>query len=73
MKFSLLSATALATFVSAESCASTWGQCGGNGWTGATCCPSGAYCAVQNEWYHQCLPGTDTAGKLLTHKFSAKV
>ncbi|KAG8916343.1 hypothetical protein FRC02_004023, partial [Tulasnella sp. 418] len=35
-----------------------YGQCGGNNYTGETVCVSGAYCAYQNEWYSQCLPGT---------------
>lgn len=36
-------------------CASRWGQCGGNGWTGATCCASGSSCSYINDWYSQCL------------------
>ncbi|EJD47900.1 hypothetical protein AURDEDRAFT_162872 [Auricularia subglabra TFB-10046 SS5] len=35
-------------------CAALWGQCGGQGWTGATCCASGT-CKAQNQWYSQCL------------------
>ncbi|RXW21574.1 hypothetical protein EST38_g4267 [Candolleomyces aberdarensis] len=35
-------------------CASSYGQCGGQGWNGATCCQSGA-CQVVNQWYSQCL------------------
>ncbi|KAF9492037.1 hypothetical protein BDN71DRAFT_1397385 [Pleurotus eryngii] len=35
-----------------------WGQCGGNGWAGATTCVTGSTCTVQNEWYSQCIPGT---------------
>ncbi|KAK0720094.1 glycosyl hydrolase family 61-domain-containing protein [Lasiosphaeris hirsuta] len=35
--------------------AQKWGQCGGNGWTGATACVSGSTCVVTNEWYSQCL------------------
>ncbi|GAA5855033.1 hypothetical protein JCM8547_002352 [Rhodosporidiobolus lusitaniae] len=43
--------------------AGQWGQCGGQGWTGATCCPSGYYCSSSpsgfyNAWYSQCIPGT---------------
>ncbi|KFY00800.1 hypothetical protein O988_03097 [Pseudogymnoascus sp. VKM F-3808] len=34
-----------------------WGQCGGNGWTGATTCVSGYICTYSNDWYSQCLPG----------------
>ncbi|CRK42116.1 hypothetical protein BN1723_005280 [Verticillium longisporum] len=32
-----------------------WGQCGGQGWSGATTCVSGTTCTVVNDWYHQCL------------------
>ncbi|KAG5652643.1 hypothetical protein H0H81_004198 [Sphagnurus paluster] len=35
-------------------------QCGGIGWTGATTCPSGWYCAFSNQYYSQCLQGTAT-------------
>ncbi|KAM7188945.1 hypothetical protein V8F20_010357 [Naviculisporaceae sp. PSN 640] len=38
---------------------SLWGQCGGNNWSGPTTCVSGAYCHVQNAWYHQCIPGSN--------------
>ncbi|KAF3933544.1 hypothetical protein ABW19_dt0201193 [Dactylella cylindrospora] len=37
------------------SCSSKWGQCGGIGWTGATCCQSGSTCQAQNAYYSQCL------------------
>ncbi|KAK3899158.1 acetylxylan esterase, partial [Staphylotrichum tortipilum] len=36
------------------SCSAMWGQCGGLGWTGPTCCSSGT-CKFQNNWYSQCL------------------
>ncbi|KAK4223294.1 hypothetical protein QBC38DRAFT_53957 [Podospora fimiseda] len=36
-------------------CAAKWGQCGGRGFTGATCCQAGSTCRAQNEWYSQCL------------------
>lgn len=36
-------------------CSGSWGQCGGNGWTGATCCQSGWSCVFNNAWYSQCL------------------
>lgn len=32
-----------------------WGQCGGQGYTGATGCVSGSTCKVQNPYYSQCL------------------
>lgn len=31
-------------------CASMWGQCGGEGWAGPTCCSSGS-CRAQNTWF----------------------
>lgn len=31
-----------------------WGQCGGNGYSGATSCAEGK-CTVVNEWYSQCV------------------
>lgn len=36
------------------SCSALWGQCGGQGWTGPTCCSSGT-CKASNQWYSQCL------------------
>ncbi|KAF7353357.1 Glucanase [Mycena sanguinolenta] len=38
-----------------SSCASHYSQCGGIGWTGATCCVSGTTCQVLNPYYSQCL------------------
>ncbi|KAH7152664.1 cutinase-domain-containing protein [Dactylonectria macrodidyma] len=35
-------------------CAALWGQCGGQQWTGATCCSSGT-CQAFNDYYSQCL------------------
>ncbi|CAH0047691.1 unnamed protein product [Clonostachys solani] len=35
-------------------CAGIWGQCGGEGWTGATCCSQGT-CTSSNQWYSQCI------------------
>lgn len=36
------------------SCAALYGQCGGSGWSGATCCSSGT-CKYSNAYYSQCL------------------
>ncbi|KAK4167866.1 glycosyl hydrolases family 11-domain-containing protein [Cladorrhinum sp. PSN259] len=36
-------------------CAAKWGQCGGQGWNGPTCCQSGSTCKSSNQWYSQCL------------------
>ncbi|KAI0696514.1 hypothetical protein BC835DRAFT_1271800, partial [Cytidiella melzeri] len=33
-------------------------QCGGQGWTGATTCPSGWVCTFSSQYYSQCLQGT---------------
>ncbi|CAO3671347.1 unnamed protein product [Umbelopsis vinacea] len=50
--------SALVAFAAADTCASAWGQCGGIGWTGPTCCASGSTCVAQagNSYYSQCLP-----------------
>ncbi|KAI0634083.1 hypothetical protein C8Q77DRAFT_1109676 [Trametes polyzona] len=55
--FSILGALVLATGAAAQATAPQYGQCGGQGWTGATVCPSGWSCAVSNPYYSQCLPG----------------
>ncbi|KIO23166.1 carbohydrate esterase family 4 protein [Tulasnella calospora MUT 4182] len=53
---SLALATTLITVANAQS--QLWGQCGGQGWTGATTCVAGATCVYSNAWYSQCLPGS---------------
>ncbi|KAH7036019.1 Alpha/Beta hydrolase protein [Microdochium trichocladiopsis] len=35
-------------------CAALYGQCGGQGWQGPTCCSQGT-CKASNQWYSQCL------------------
>lgn len=42
---------------SGGSCAALWGQCGGQGWTGATCCVSGSTCHLYSTYYSQCISG----------------
>ncbi|KAM7201694.1 glycoside hydrolase [Rhypophila sp. PSN 637] len=37
------------------SCAAQWGQCGGSGWSGPTCCVAPFSCKAQNPYYSQCL------------------
>jgi len=37
-------------------CAPAFQQCGGNGWTGATCCDDGCTCDGEGDWYKQCEP-----------------
>ncbi|TLD11759.1 hypothetical protein PspLS_11699 [Pyricularia sp. CBS 133598] len=34
-------------------CAALYGQCGGSGWSGPTCCAQGT-CKAANQWYSQC-------------------
>ncbi|KAI8810012.1 concanavalin A-like lectin/glucanase domain-containing protein [Cladochytrium replicatum] len=36
-------------------CSAKYGQCGGSGWSGPTCCASGSVCTKSNDWYSQCL------------------
>ncbi|RFU31855.1 hypothetical protein B7463_g4482, partial [Scytalidium lignicola] len=55
MKLSTTSGVLLAGTAAAQSGA--WGQCGGQGWTGATTCISGYTCTYSNPYYSQCLPG----------------
>lgn len=33
-------------------------QCGGSGYTGATCCAAGNTCTTVNPYYYQCVPAT---------------
>lgn len=50
--------SAASTTTSAASggaCAAKYAQCGGTGWTGATCCASGSTCSVSSQYYSQCL------------------
>ncbi|KAJ8694700.1 hypothetical protein PTI98_007352 [Pleurotus ostreatus] len=58
---SFLSALVVLTACIAPSLAATpvWGQCGGENFTGDTTCVQGAYCQFSNQWYSQCLPGTN--------------
>ncbi|KAF3291916.1 hypothetical protein TWF132_006423 [Orbilia oligospora] len=52
--------------------AAVWGQCGGTGWTGPTACVSGSTCVYSNEWYSQCIPGTQTTTAITTSKTTTK-
>ncbi|KAJ4251460.1 Endoglucanase gh5-1 [Fusarium torreyae] len=36
-----------------------WAQCGGDNWTGTKTCISGYTCTVINQWYSQCVPGSE--------------
>merc|ERR1712151_1344100 len=37
-----------------------YGQCGGEGFTGDICCPSGEWCMQVNQWWAQCEPCVET-------------
>lgn len=39
-------------------CSKVWDQCGGQTWSGPTCCDVGLTCSRTNEWYSQCTPGS---------------
>jgi endoglucanase len=54
---SFLAASALVGGALAQSGA--WGQCGGIGYNGPTTCVSGYSCVYSNDWYSQCLPGSE--------------
>ncbi|KAF9485614.1 hypothetical protein BDN70DRAFT_927269 [Pholiota conissans] len=57
-KPSIAVALALAFIGQAFAQAPAWGQCGGQGWSGATTCVSGWVCTYSNPYYSQCLQGT---------------
>jgi len=46
--------TAATAGSSEETCSSLYGQCGGEGWSGSTCCSVGS-CIYFNQWFSQCL------------------
>lgn len=60
MLFTTLALTALGSVAAASTCAPAYGQCGGQGWTGATCCVSGYHCQFGNTYYSQCVEGAGT-------------
>ncbi|KAF8186343.1 hypothetical protein BJ912DRAFT_971451 [Pholiota molesta] len=57
-KTSIAVALTLALIGQASAQSPAWGQCGGQGWTGATTCVSGWVCTYSNAYYSQCLQGT---------------
>ncbi|KAK7692593.1 hypothetical protein QCA50_004224 [Cerrena zonata] len=58
----MFSLAAVALFVATVNAqAQVWGQCGGQGWTGATTCVSGTTCVLLNQYYSQCQPGAAPA------------
>ncbi|KAK4575074.1 Endoglucanase EG-II [Recurvomyces mirabilis] len=57
MKTTLFTVAAAATAANAAT-QSAYGQCGGQGYTGATVCVSGYFCQSSNQYYSQCVPGS---------------
>jgi cellulose 1,4-beta-cellobiosidase len=47
--------TTTTTHTTTGSCSAEYGQCGGIGWTGPTCCASGSTCTYNGAYYSQCL------------------
>jgi hypothetical protein len=48
------STTSTSSAPTGGSCSALYGQCGGQGYTGPTCCSSGT-CKFSNDWYSQCI------------------
>lgn len=51
---STVSSAATTITTASASCSNLYGQCGGTGWSGPTCCSSGS-CTYSNAYYSQCL------------------
>ncbi|KAI8607277.1 hypothetical protein BC830DRAFT_169642, partial [Chytriomyces sp. MP71] len=47
-------ASPVASSTGSSNCSSKWGQCGGIGWTGPTCCLASS-CTLNSPYYSQCL------------------
>ncbi|KAI0750027.1 endoglucanase [Daedaleopsis nitida] len=60
MKSVALSLAVALASVAPSFAVSTWGQCGGSGWTGDTVCVSGSACVKVNDYYSQCQPSSAT-------------
>ncbi|KAH0353106.1 endo-1,4-beta-glucanase precursor, partial [Aureobasidium melanogenum] len=71
MKYSTFVVAAAAGSAAASS--SAYGQCGGNGWTGATDCVAGYHCVYSNDWYSQCIPGTGSGASSAAAAATTKV
>jgi hypothetical protein len=48
-----------------EECSLLWQQCGGEQFTGATCCSAGSVCTYDSESYSQCLPAVGEASTVI--------
>merc|ERR1711933_232613 len=63
--------TATTSSVSSGACAEEWGQCGGQDWTGSTCCASGLTCIKQTIWFSICEPSFAVGAETTTIEGSA--
>ncbi|KAJ3133056.1 hypothetical protein HK100_004710 [Physocladia obscura] len=54
------------TTISAQTCADLYGQCGGSGWTGPSCCVSGSVCTSYGAYYSQCQIASSVATSTTT-------
>ncbi|GJJ14227.1 Beta-glucosidase cel3A [Clathrus columnatus] len=69
---SLAIATALLTALGVSAQSPIYGQCGGQGWSGATTCASGSTCVYSNPYYSQCLPSSNAPTSQPTNPTSTK-
>ncbi|KAK6358993.1 hypothetical protein TWF696_000165 [Orbilia brochopaga] len=69
MAFKALFSLSILSLAAAQS--PVWGQCGGIGWTGPTSCASGSTCVKSNDYYSQCIPGSN-AGTTATTRTTTR-
>merc|ERR1712039_238544 len=62
----MAAATASTSSASSGACAEEWGQCGGQDWTGSTCCASGLTCVKQTIWFSICEPSSAVGAETTT-------
>jgi len=48
-----------------------YSTCGGQGYSGSTCCPEGTLCSVHNEWYSQCVPDPNRTCRVTNEECTA--
>merc|ERR1712186_132042 len=62
----LAATSATTSSESSGACAEEWGQCGGQDWTGSTCCASGLTCMKQTVWFSICEPSSAVGAETTT-------
>ncbi len=55
----------------ASSCSFRYGQCGGTGWTGPTCCHGDNMCVKESQWWSGCRPSKLPDGVLREYETCA--